>query len=63
MLRDYGDVSYNLQEEACFHDVSNMINYPDIVICNYHLSKKTEQIIKEKRICLTLGGDHSIGMI
>lgn len=60
-VKDYGDIIYSIRAEAKSHEVPNMANYPHIPACNHELSKTVEQIIKEGRICLTLGGDHSIG--
>lgn len=62
-IKDYGDVVYSLPDKGCEHSVPNMLNYPHIPACNFELSKMTEQIIKEGRICLTLGGDHSMGKL
>ncbi|KAJ8916233.1 hypothetical protein NQ315_016372 [Exocentrus adspersus] len=42
--------------------VPNMREYAHVACCNCELSKKVEQIIREGQICLTLGGDHSIGI-
>lgn len=60
-VNDYGNVTYSLSAEASNQNVTNMLNYPHISACNFQLSRSTEQIIGEGRICLTLGGDHSIG--
>lgn len=38
-----------------------MKHFANVAACNYELSKKVEQIISDGNMCLTLGGDHSIG--
>ncbi|KAJ8981226.1 hypothetical protein NQ317_004170 [Molorchus minor] len=60
-IKDYGNVTYEVNKEIDKH-VPNMREYAHIACCNHELSKSVEGIIKEGRICLTLGGDHSIGV-
>ncbi|KAJ8958828.1 hypothetical protein NQ318_019590 [Aromia moschata] len=60
-IKDYGNVSYEINEEIEKH-VPNMRDYVHIASCNYELSKNVERIINDGRICLTLGGDHSLGI-
>lgn len=60
-VKDYGDVMYSIPEDAKNHSVPNMTHYPHTPYCNYEVSKNVQQIIKDGRTCVTLGGDHSIG--
>lgn len=39
-----------------------MLNWPNVAECNRKLAEQVSNIIKDGRICLTLGGDHSIGL-
>lgn len=57
-IKDFGDVQYEVKEQL---EVENMREYNHVAFCNEQVSKNVEKIIKEGRICLTLGGDHSIG--
>lgn len=38
-----------------------MLEYAHVASCNQELSNRVFKIMQEGRICLTLGGDHSIG--
>ncbi|KRT78577.1 hypothetical protein AMK59_8403 [Oryctes borbonicus] len=59
-IKDYGEFSYkNNCKDA---QVSNMKHYDDVISCSKELSDKVEEIVRDDRICLTLGGDHSIGI-
>lgn len=59
-IKDYGDITYNVDEEMCKH-VPNMKEYSHVAACNHEVSKQVANIIRDGRICLTLGGDHSVG--
>lgn len=58
-IQDYGDVKYEIDNET---EVSNMKNWAHVAKCNQELSKHVYNIIQDQRVCLTLGGDHSIGL-
>ncbi|CAH0557728.1 unnamed protein product [Brassicogethes aeneus] len=58
-VKDYGDVSYNINEVK---EILNMKEYPHFASCNLEVSRNVEKIVKDGRICLTLGGDHSIAV-
>ena len=60
-VKDYGDTSYTIDPKLK-ERVPNMKNYEHIVSCARVVSDKVCNIIKDKRICLTLGGDHAISM-
>lgn len=38
-----------------------MKHYDHVISCSKELSEQVEKVIRDGRICLTLGGDHSIG--
>ncbi|KAF5287956.1 hypothetical protein FQA39_LY15594 [Lamprigera yunnana] len=57
---DYGDVSYT--PDSTIKEVPNMKQYVHLVPCVREASKCVSQIIQTGRICLTLGGDHAIGL-
>ncbi|KAK9721432.1 Arginase family [Popillia japonica] len=59
-LKDYGEVKYlNNCRNA---EVLNMKHYDHVISCSKELSEQVEKVIRDGRICLTLGGDHSIGI-
>lgn len=59
-VRDYGDVEYTPREELI--GAPNMLELHAVSQCNYHLSKKVHQILEDKRMAITLGGDHAIAI-
>lgn len=62
-VKDYGDITYTIPPEAKHFNVPNMNNYPHIPYFNQEVSKNVERVINDGRICLTLGGDHSLGRL
>lgn len=40
----------------------NMNQLEKVSQCNYNLSKGVQQILSENRFCISLGGDHAIGI-
>ncbi|KAF7269000.1 hypothetical protein GWI33_017923 [Rhynchophorus ferrugineus] len=61
-IKDYGDVNYEVPQQLKDLDIPNIKSYADIASCNYQVSKKVQEIIESGRICVTLGGDHSLGL-
>lgn len=61
-IKDYGDVFYETPKYLQHEEVPNMKAYGHVAACNYEVSKAVEKIIKEGRVCVTLGGDHSLGV-
>uniref|UniRef100_A0A336KHF2 Arginase n=1 Tax=Culicoides sonorensis TaxID=179676 RepID=A0A336KHF2_CULSO len=59
-VKDYGDISY--EPIHTNSGVRNLKNLPEVAGVNRALSDKVFQILKDGRVCLTLGGDHSIGI-
>lgn len=58
-VKDYGDVCYDAIDLK--ENVKNMFAYPDVISCNRELSENVKKIINDGRVCLTIGGDHSVG--
>lgn len=58
-VKDYGDVNYTQRR---LDSIKYVNNWPDITVCNEAISNKVQQIVSDNRICLTLGGDHSIAV-
>ncbi|KAK2580476.1 hypothetical protein KPH14_006216 [Odynerus spinipes] len=56
---DYGDIKY-VPEGRC--DVNNMSHLGDVAACTNRLSEQVQQVLKDGRRVLTLGGDHSLGI-
>lgn len=59
-MKDYGDISYSVGEDNV-QNIENMREYSHVTACNQEVSKQVANIIRDGRVCLTLGGDHSIG--
>lgn len=59
-MKDYGDVETSGLEEKV--KVANMYHLPLISACNKKLSEKVTEVLKDDRIAVTIGGDHSIGV-
>lgn len=60
-VKDYGDITYSIDHDIS-NAVPNMIMYEHMVACAEVLSKQVTQVLKDGRICLTIGGDHSIAL-
>ncbi|XP_017776807.1 PREDICTED: arginase, hepatic [Nicrophorus vespilloides] len=60
-IKDYGDVSYTVSKDVS-EEVENMREYEHMASCCREVSKNVAKIINDGRICLSLGGDHSIGL-
>ncbi|KAG5889603.1 hypothetical protein JTB14_024024 [Gonioctena quinquepunctata] len=60
-IKDYGNITYKVIE-GIEKNISNMKEYAHIASCNEKLSTQVEKIIRDGRICLTLGGDHAIAV-
>ncbi|XP_045761169.1 arginase, hepatic isoform X1 [Maniola jurtina] len=59
-IKDYGDVEIPNRDEPV--DVENMSHLPLVSAANKNLSVKVSQVLKEGRVAVTIGGDHSIGV-
>jgi len=60
-VKDYGDVSYSVKHDLA-KDVENMRQYEHVATCTEEVSKSVSKIIRDDRVCVTLGGDHSLGL-
>ncbi|XP_060517350.1 arginase, hepatic [Cylas formicarius] len=61
-IRDYGNVAYDVAADLETNNVPNMKGYAHVAACNREISKNVSDIIRDGRICITLGGDHSLGI-
>ncbi|XP_066138595.1 arginase, hepatic [Euwallacea fornicatus] len=61
-VKDYGDISYKIPPDLKNENIPNMKEYAHIASCNYEVSKTVKSILSRGRICVTLGGDHSLGL-
>ncbi|CAH2100019.1 unnamed protein product [Euphydryas editha] len=59
-VKDYGDVEI----PSCYEpvEVDNMAHLPLISACNKNLSDMVSKVLKDGRVAVTIGGDHSIGV-
>lgn len=57
---DYGDVTYTIDPQI--QNVPNMKEYVHMVSCSREVTKRVTEIIKDGRVCLTVGGDHAIAV-
>ncbi|KAB0804857.1 hypothetical protein PPYR_01827 [Photinus pyralis] len=60
-VKDYGDIVYSIDHDIS-NSVPNMLMYEHMVACTKVLSKQVTRVLNDGRICLTLGGDHSIAL-
>lgn len=58
-VKDYGDISYKAKN---VDGINNMSHLGDVAGCTSCLSEQIQQILKEDRRVLTIGGDHSVGI-
>lgn len=61
-VQDYGDIETTSDHNTKIPEGLNMLNLPMISECNKNLSAKVSQIVKDGRVVVTIGGDHSIGL-
>ncbi|CAH1117718.1 unnamed protein product [Phaedon cochleariae] len=64
-LKDYGNIKYEIMADLVDEiqqNIPNMKGYAHVASCNQKLSKEVERIIRDGRVCLTLGGDHAIAV-
>lgn len=60
-IKDYGDVTESAEViDHAKKNIKNMPNYNEFIDVSYQLSEKVQQVLKDGRLCMTLGGDHSI---
>ncbi|CAB3238512.1 unnamed protein product [Arctia plantaginis] len=59
-VKDYGDIDTS-SPELDLH-VKNMDHLSMVSNCNKRLSEQVTQVLKDDRIAVTIGGDHSIGV-
>jgi len=61
-IKDYGDITpkkNNKQETSC---AKNMLKLNDVSCFTSELSDACYTILNDQRMCITLGGDHSIAI-
>ncbi|XP_063832410.1 arginase, hepatic isoform X1 [Ostrinia nubilalis] len=59
-VKDYGDIDISSCVETVA--VDNMAHLPLVSECNRKLSSKVSEVLKDERVAITIGGDHSIGV-
>lgn len=59
-VKDFGDITY--EKIISSKPPVNMKQFDEVAGCNKSLSKKIGEILNDNRMCITLGGDHSIGV-
>ncbi|XP_052753730.1 arginase, hepatic [Galleria mellonella] len=57
---DYGDIETVSSKQSVA--VNNMSHLPTVSACNEQLSERVSQVLRDGRIAVTIGGDHSIGV-
>ncbi|XP_063980176.1 arginase, hepatic [Diachasmimorpha longicaudata] len=58
-VKDYGNIKY---EPESLPGIDNMSHLGEVAACTRELSQAIQNIIKEGRKAVTLGGDHSVGI-
>lgn len=62
-IKDYGDIEYKIETDSTWHrTVENMDKLDQVSFCCKALSQKVQEILKDGRTCISLGGDHSIAI-
>lgn len=61
-IKDFGDVVVNDIHQTFETMPKNMLNYTGLMPLMKRISEKIQEIRDEKRICITLGGDHTIAI-
>lgn len=59
-VKDFGDIETSSCENNV--NVNNMNHLPLVSACNKNLSERVSHVLKDGRIAVTVGGDHSIGV-
>lgn len=58
-VKDYGDVQYELMKSNG-RKINNLKELDHVAACNKALADKIEEIRKDNRMSIALGGDHSL---
>lgn len=61
-LKDFGDLSIDKTNNLPKKSSNNLLNYDGFMPLMKRLSEKVQEIRAENRICVTLGGDHSLAV-
>lgn len=61
-IKDFGDLPINDAQSELKLSPKNMENYGGFMPLMKLLSEKVQEIRAENRICITLGGDHSLAV-
>ncbi|NP_001040105.1 arginase [Bombyx mori] len=59
-VKDFGDIETSSCENNV--NVNNMNHLPLVSACNKNLSERVSHVLKDGRIAVTVGGDHSMGV-
>ncbi|CAH2989986.1 unnamed protein product [Chilo suppressalis] len=59
-VKDFGDIEVTCSDSTPV--VDNMAHLQQVSVCNKRLSDKVSEILKDERVAVTIGGDHSIGV-
>ncbi|XP_053600753.1 arginase-1 isoform X2 [Plodia interpunctella] len=59
-VQDYGDIETSSNNDPNL--VENMSHLALVSACNKRLSERVSQVLRDGRIAVTIGGDHSIGV-
>lgn len=61
-LKDFGDLPIDKTNDLPKKSSNNLLNYDGFMPLMKRLSEKIQEIRAENRICVTLGGDHSLAV-
>lgn len=61
-IKDFGDVPFNDVQQTLETMPKNMLNYTGLMPLMKRVIEKIQEIRAENRVCIALGGDHTIAI-
>lgn len=61
-ILDYGDIQLEPLSKDSLLFPPNMLNYHEVIKTMRNLTDKVYEVLSDQRMCITLGGDHSLAI-